>query len=101
MSGDITLFVIFSLAVYRFTELLSSDFGPFEVFLRFRELMGVRYDTMGNPYSHNEIGKALICPFCLSIWVSIPFAVYLATTPLEGLIYATALSGASIIWRRL
>lgn len=56
------------LATWRLTSLLHSEEGPFEIFARFRDWAGVRYDEESNPVSEKQIGKMLCCFWCTSIW---------------------------------
>lgn len=56
------------LAAWRLTSLLHSEEGPFEVFARFRDWAGVRYDEQSQPVSDKQIGKMLCCFWCTSVW---------------------------------
>lgn len=69
------------LAVWRLSSLLVMESGPFEMFARLRQLLGVRYDQYNRCTSAN--GKGLLpgilcCIWCCSMWVSIPAAAALA-----------------------
>ncbi len=86
MSIDPIGFVICSLAVWRITHLFSQEDGPFEVVLRFRKLFGRGF-----------FGSLLDCFYCLSIWVAIPFAIYLSGNWIEGMITWLAISGAACL----
>jgi hypothetical protein len=54
------------LAVWRLTHLLSNEDGPWGVFERLRLAAGRGF-----------WGELLHCFYCLSVWVSLPFAVLL------------------------
>lgn len=56
------------LATWRLTSLLHSEEGPFELFARFRDWAGVKYDEQSRPVSGSQIGKMLSCFWCCSIW---------------------------------
>ena len=59
------------------TSLLSSETGPYAVLDRVRRRAGVRYGPDGTPTGENELARALICPWCLSVWIGLVFgAVY-------------------------
>lgn len=63
------------LATYRWTIMLNNEAGPGDIFMRFRTWLGVRYDKHSNPYGDNWRAKAVLCPYCLSVWVA--FAITL------------------------
>jgi len=64
-------FLILILATWRVTSLLSSEAGPYAVLDKLRHAAGVRYADDGTPQAGNELAKALICPWCLSVWVGL------------------------------
>ncbi|HVW62950.1 MAG TPA: DUF1360 domain-containing protein [Puia sp.] len=49
--------------------------GPFDIVFRLRKMAGAGF-----------FGSLLDCPYCLSIWVAIPFAVYMAHGWKEGVL---------------
>lgn len=59
------------LATWRLTSLLYREDGPFDVFGKVRDLAGVRYDEMSKPFSDSQVGKALTCFWCTSIWAGL------------------------------
>lgn len=63
--------IILALATYRLSLLISKEAGPFDMFGRFRSWAGVTYDQYSNPQSTGELSAAILCPFCLSVWVAI------------------------------
>jgi len=83
---DITGFIICSLAVWRLTHLLSNEDGPFDAVIKFRKLFGQSF-----------FGNLLDCFYCLSLWIAVPFAVFLSRGWLEGLIIWLGLSGAACL----
>lgn len=83
-------FIICSLAVWRITHLLSQEDGPFDAVIRFRKLFGQGF-----------FGSLLDCFYCLSIWVAMPFAVFLCDKWLQGIITWLALSGAACLLFKL
>lgn len=55
---------------YRIARLIALEDGPFDMFTRFRSMMGAYdYDAQGHPQSMT--GKLVSCPFCAGVWVSI------------------------------
>ena len=60
-----------ALAVWRITSLLQRERGPYDVFGKLRDAVGVRYDEMTHPYGETEIARAFVCFWCLSFWVAL------------------------------
>lgn len=82
-------FLLCVLAVWRICHLWSQEDGPFDLVVRFRKVVGQGF-----------FGNLLDCFYCLSVWVSVPFAVWLSTEWKEGIIAWLALSsGASILFK--
>jgi hypothetical protein len=84
------LFLLSVLAVWRISHLLSQEDGPFDLVIKFRKLFGQGF-----------FGNLLDCFYCLSMWVSIPFAVWLASDWKEGVVCWLALSGGACILFKL
>ena len=87
---SITWFCLSTLAVWRITHLLSQEDGPFDLVIKFRQQLGQGF-----------LGDLLDCFYCLSIWVSIPFAILLSRQWIEGGITLFALSGAACLLFKL
>ncbi len=78
------------LATWRLTHLLQAEDGPGDVFVRFRRAVGDGF-----------WGSLLDCFYCLSLWVSVPFAVVTGSTwPERGMLWL-ALSGGACLLERL
>lgn len=82
-------FLIGVLAVWRATLLLGSEAGPWDLLKRMR---GSVSGTMP--------GNLLGCFYCLSLWVSIPFALLLGETWRSRVLLCLAFSGGAIIIER-
>lgn len=65
---DITHLLVLALATFRLASLFARESGPFEMFYRFRHMVGVRYDQMSRPEGSNQFAKGLICVWCNSLW---------------------------------
>ncbi len=79
-------FVLCILAVWRLTHLLSQEDGPFDLVVSFRKLFGQGF-----------FGSLLDCFYCLSLWISFPFAWWLSQGWEEGIITWLALSGGACL----
>jgi hypothetical protein len=77
------------LGVWRITHLLHAEDGPWDLLVRFRGLLGSGF-----------LGQLLDCFYCLSLWISVPFAWILGQSWTEGLLLWPALSGAAALLQR-
>jgi hypothetical protein len=74
------------LAVWRITHLLHAEDGPWNALSKLRRQAGT-----------GIVGSLLGCFYCLSLWVSLPFAYGLGEGWWERLLLWPALSGAAIL----
>ena len=90
MSGvGIEGFVLCTLAVWRLTHLLACEDGPFDTVVRLRRRAG-----------GGLFGSLMDCFYCLSIWISLPFAFLLAGDWITTAVTWLALSGgASLLFK--
>ena len=79
-------FVISALAVWRLTHLLGKEDGPFDLIYLMRQKAGTGF-----------FAKLLDCFYCLSIWIALPFGIWLGTGWLLKLLLWFALSGAACL----
>lgn len=59
-----------SLATWRITSLLVQETGPYDVFNKFRDLVGIEYNEFSRRIPTNEFAKMFSCFWCCSIWVA-------------------------------
>lgn len=78
-----------ALAVWRITHLLSREDGPFNWIFLLRKKAG-----------NGWWGKLLDCPACLSIWISVPFAIWLGHSWEARLLLWPAFSATAILLER-
>ena len=71
------------LAAWRLTHLLQAEDGPFDIIWYIRKKAGTGF-----------FGSLLDCFYCVSIWVAVPFAIWLGNRWWEILLYWLAISGA-------
>ncbi|MFZ5622941.1 MAG: DUF1360 domain-containing protein [Gemmatimonadota bacterium] len=84
-------FVAALLATWRLTHLLVAEDGPWDLVARLRRIAGSGW-----------LGRLMDCLYCLSVWVALPFALWLADDWLTRLAVAwPALSGGAILLERL
>jgi len=72
-------FIVGALAVYRLAVLLAKDDGPGDWFLWIRTWLGA-YDYErpygGEARPRTNLGRAISCPRCLSVWLAMPVATW-------------------------
>src|ERR1700743_1209815 len=78
------------LAVWRITHLISPEEGSWRVFLRLRQVAG-----------RGLWGELLHCFYCLSVWVALPFAIWIPGPWFQRFIAWWAFSGADILIERV
>ena len=80
--------IVFGLATWRISSLLVDEPGPFRMFVKIRELVGITHDADDNVemIPGGFLPGILSCIWCNSIWVGlfwtimywIPYSIYLA-----------------------
>ena len=61
--------VVHGLATWRVTHILVYEAGPYNMFIRLRESMGIAHDEGGTPVAWPD-GLVLTCALCTSVWVA-------------------------------
>lgn len=83
-------FILLALAVYRASELVTQDRGPFDIFLNLRIWLGA-YDRDETGEPRTELGRLVECAYCTGIWLSLPALLLLAFIPF-------VLEGIGVLW---
>jgi len=93
------MFILIALAVWRISSLVAHEDGPYEVFEKFRHLVGVEYDEESKPYGRNQFAKGLTCIWCNSIWFGVIVTIAYARFPEATVLFCIpfALSTVAII----
>lgn len=81
--------VLAALAVWRVTHLFWGEDGPGDSLVWLRSCADKTW-----------VARLLDCFYCLSLWVSIPFSVWLASSWFQGVVGWLALSGAACLLER-
>jgi hypothetical protein len=82
--------ILGTLGVWRVTRLLYAEDGPWNIFVGVRKWAGEGF-----------WGGLLDCFYCLSLWISLPFAYLIGETWKERGLLWVALSGAAILLERI
>lgn len=77
-------FLLPALAIWYITKALNNAAGPFDVLIKLRN------------FFEDYRGLDLDCFFCTSLWISLPFAFYLASG-INVVVYWLALAGGAVI----
>ena len=83
-------FFLAALAAWRVSHLLASEDGPGAVVARLRSRLG---DSM--------LGRLADCFGCISVWIAIPLAFFVAEGALNLVMTWLALSGAAFLLERM
>jgi len=87
---DFYLLVLGILCVWRITHLFQAEDGPWDIFVKVRRFAGDGFR-----------GQLLDCFYCLSLWVSVPFAYLLGGSWEERGLLWPALSAGAILLERI
>ena len=82
--------VVAILATWRLAHLVAREDGPFDIIVRLRLRAG-----------DGVLGQLMDCPYCLSIWIAIPFAFTLGSSLPAWVTAWLAISGGSSLAERL
>jgi hypothetical protein len=67
-------YVVVALAVWRVSNMVLFETGPWFVFTRLRSWLGVHHDEDGIPEAW-PVGSVLECLWCFSVWVALVLAI--------------------------
>lgn len=72
-----TSIILAPFATWRISHILVHEEGPFDFAIKFRHLIGIRYNDMSEQYGTNMLARAFSCVWCLSVWVGFALTVLL------------------------
>lgn len=90
-------FFLVALAVWRVSSLFAREDGPFDLFLRFRILLGAKFDQNSEEVGTNWISKGILCLLCNSIWFSALGALVISQSLVWYFINLLALSALAVL----
>ena len=99
-------YLIMTLACWRLSALFSYECGPWDIFRKFRERIGVYHDD-GNCDPQGDDGSFLSklfgCVWCISVWFAIMIYVCFKLWPGETIIVISplAISATAVLIERL
>jgi hypothetical protein len=76
--------IVSVLATWRVAHLVSREDGPFDVIVKLRVRAGSGF-----------AGRLMDCPYCLSLWIAMPFALILSGSVLLWIAAWLAISGGA------
>jgi hypothetical protein len=93
---ELVRLIIASLACFRISELITVDDGPGNILLRMRaKLGGYGLGEDGEP--ETSLGRGIICPWCVGIWIAAGLAVLLFPVGPMIVIYWLAIAGGQAL----
>ena len=85
--------------------MLSYESGPWHIFEKFREMIGIKHDENGIPdqWPDKLIANLIACVWCLSIWIGACLVlIYQADPAVTRIVVAPfAISAGAILFERL
>ena len=78
--ADLLAFVLASFACFRLAELITVDDGPGDALKFARAWLGA-YDLDDDGQPKTSLGRGIICPYCVGIWLA--FFIAFAIAPLD------------------
>jgi hypothetical protein len=83
-------FLIAVLATWRVAHLVSREDGPYDVIVWLRRRAG-----------NGAVGRLMDCPHCVGLWVAVPAAAWLTTTPADWIMTWIGVAGGASIAEHL
>jgi hypothetical protein len=65
-----------ALAIWRVTSLLYDESGPWDIFYKLREKLGIQHDEEGSPVIYPEHLQPMQCFWCLTLFVALPLVFF-------------------------
>ena len=78
------------LATWRVSHLIAYEDGPFDAVARLRERAG-----------HGMLGRLMDCPYCVSLWIAAPAALFVSRPSGRWLLAWLAISGGASLIEKL
>jgi hypothetical protein len=90
--------IILIFATWRISSLLAKEKGPWDIFEKFRTLLGVVWDVQSKPEGTTMLSKMIVCIWCNSIWTGGIWAISYFISPLViWIALPFALSGGAVL----
>lgn len=87
--GYLTIYWVFcAFAVYRVARMVALEEGPLGLFDKWR-------DAIGKAAPDSWLSRGVNCPYCLSFWLALPAALWLATGGVQALVLWFSLAGGA------
>ena len=94
---DLSPFFLLALAVWRVSSLFANENGIFNIFIRFRGLVGVKKLGTDAEQGTNWFNSGLICVKCNSVWFGLLASLLYPQSIIDYFILALSLSTMAII----
>lgn len=88
--------VVLGLATWRISHMLTSERGPFDMFIKLRDKMGFVHDEFGHVIGRPDT-NVLACTWCTSFWIAMILLVVFVDPLLWWMVVPFAVSAMAII----
>lgn len=88
------------LITWRLSYLVTTEDAPFDLAVKFRHVLGVRYNEHNQRIAKGQLAKLVTCMFCTSMWVGWLVAAVVYRDPI-AFWFGLAYSGGAMIVQRL
>lgn len=88
--------ILASFACYRLSLLITQDEGPFSIFQKLRNYAG-GYNLAPNGEPVTNLGRGIICPLCVGLWIALPLAILINGLNWYTLVYWLAIAGIQAV----
>lgn len=77
------ILLVVTLATWRISSMVANERGPFGVFYRIRERVGIQHGDDGRPFIVPEkfLAELFSCVWCNSVWIGCGLTILLAVSP--------------------
>lgn len=93
-------FILACFAVFRLAELIAVDDGPGDMLLWMRAELGA-YNIGEDGRPDTSIGRFIICPWCIGIWLSALTAMAIAPSKKRMGLWWFAIAGGAAFLQRI
>ena len=83
------IYIILGLATWRVSHMFVYEEGPFKLFVRIRELFGIKHDSDNIPIAWPD-NCVLTCVWCFSVWVA--FILYFLPIQISIILAVSAMA---------
>lgn len=69
--SDLIVKILLTWSLSSLLAVTNQESGPYEIFDKLRDKVGVKYNEASRCYGTNQVSSALCCIWCTSLWVGV------------------------------